>query len=177
VDRLTRKKRDGPPSRPIGAEALRLLAVRPLTRVELRRRLEQRGYAADEIEEQVERFEANGHLDDLALARHYIVSRSSRLGHGRARLLRELERRGVRAAVAAAAWEDVVETGELDPQAQLDKQIARRVARFEAGLDERAYRRVYNALLRAGFAPSGIVDGLRSHRAKNSGAGDDDEFA
>ena len=77
------------------AEALRQIARRPLTEAELRDRLEAKGYSAGAIEEAVERLHDEGLIDDRGLAIDYILARATRLGHGRSRLVRELERRGV----------------------------------------------------------------------------------
>jgi len=154
-------------------DASRLLAVRPRTAHELRAGLRRRGHAAEAIEAALERLRAAGQLDDEALALHYVLTRGPRLGHGRARLLADLERRGVEPATARRAFERAVELGYVDPAAQLERAVERRVRSYPAGLDGRAYARVYNALLRAGFEAGPIVAALAAHR-RGDGAGADD---
>jgi len=153
------------PDRPALAEALRQLGVRPLTLAEIRKRLSSRGYSRDEIDGAIERLVAEGFLDDAGLARHYIAVRAERRGHGRNRLVRELEGRGVPGEVASAAWERVVSDGEVDPAALLRREVERKIGRQAGPLEGPSYRRVYNALLRAGFDASEIVSELRPHRA------------
>ena len=152
------------PDRPTRGEALRLLSVRPLTCTELRKRLSSRGHPEDEIDEALERLRVEGYLDDAGLARHYIAVRAERRGHGRNRLVRELRGRGVSEGVAVTAWEQVVADGEIDPAALLSREVERRVGREGGRLEQAAYRRVYNTLLRAGFEASEIVSELRGHR-------------
>lgn len=151
---------------------LRLLAARPLTVAELRRRLASRGHDEADVDAALERLARLGYLDDLRLARHYIVTRSRRLGHGRLRLTRELEARGAPPATVAEAWRAAVEDDEIDPGAILRDEVRRRVEQQGGALDRRAYRRVYNALLRAGFDASELAAELESHRRFSEPAAD-----
>ena len=130
--------------------ALRWLARRPLTEAELRGRFADKGFSDNEIERSVRQLIDEGLIDDTALASDYIVLRSRRMHVGRERLLRELKRRGVDGAVADHAWREVVDNGELDPEVLLRDAVTRRLRR-EGEPTAAARRRVYNALLRAGF--------------------------
>jgi len=155
------------PSRPLRdarKDALRRLSRRPLTDAEIRTRLAERGHAAPVIEQTVAALHESGLLNDEVLAVHYIVTRSARLGHGRSRLLRELERRGVARGVAERAWREAVELDEVDPDDVLRRQVARQVDRCAGRLEPRDYRRVYNALLRGGHDAGAVVAALRPHR-------------
>lgn len=154
------------------AEGLRLLAARPLSVAELRQRLAGRGHQAEDVELAITRLTQLGYLDDAELARHYIVTRGQRLGHGQLRLIRELERRGVDRVTADEAWRRAVDDGEFDPQAILQREVRRHVERHGGVLDRRAYRRVYNALFRAGFEASQLAAELESHRRFNGPAAD-----
>ncbi len=152
----------GSTERGAAADAYRMLARRPLTERELRTRLAGRGHTDGEIETALERLRADGYLSDEQLALDYIVARAERLGHGRLRLLRDLQTRGVDERLAEAAWRRAVEQGDVDSDALLGRAIARRVG--TGALDRRAYVRVYNALLRAGFEPDALRSGLAPHR-------------
>jgi regulatory protein len=131
--------------------ALRWLARRPLTEAEIRRRLAGRGIAPAEVERTLGELIAAGLIDDEALAADYIVLRSRRLRLGKERLLRDLRRRGVDADVAQRAYRAAVDDGDVEPDALLREAVARRLAR-ESRPTDAARRRVYNALLRAGFS-------------------------
>ena len=144
--------------------ALLLLARRPLTREELRLRLEDRGFGGEESAEALESLENDGLVDDHALALHYVVVRAERLGHGRERLVRELVERGVAEETAGRAWREALEQGRLEPERLLARQAGRRVEREGGRLDARAYRRVYNSLLRAGFEARSIRTQLEPYR-------------
>jgi regulatory protein len=141
------------------SDALRLLARRPLTRAELRGRLAESGHPVEKIDEACAKLESAGYLDDARLARHYLVTRAARLGHGPVRMLDELERRGVRRPVAEAAWSRAVDERDIVPDELLRSALLRRIP---AGgiVDVRTRTRVYNALLRAGFPVDAVAEAL-----------------
>jgi len=149
-----------------GVERLALdwLARRPLTAAELGRRLAAAGHAPAVVHAACRRLAAAGLLDDRELARHYVVARAERLGHGPRRLVGELVRRGVPQSVARAAWRAAVEDGDLDLDQLLQRQIRRRLGARGGRLDRSGYARVYTALLRAGFPAAAAVVALRPHR-------------
>ena len=127
-----------------------LLRRRPRTRAELTRELQRLGHESGEIDESLSALEASGYVNDAELARHYIRTRAARLGHGRERLIAELERRGVSRVLAEQAWNEALESGEVAPLEQLRGAIQRRI-QGRRRLDSNGFARVYNALLRAGY--------------------------
>jgi len=161
--RTKRAGEDGAaPRRTPRDEALRLLKRRPRTRVELARELRHQGHDSVEIDETLDALEAAGYVDDEELSRHYITTRAARLQHGRERLLAELEQRGVSREVAERSWARAVDSGEIDPPAQLRGAIRRRL-RGRRSLDSGDFARVYNALLRAGYAAEEVRRELEPH--------------
>lgn len=145
-------------------DAVRSLSRRPLTCVEIRKRLARRGHDPDAIEATVAQLKESGLLDDKALSVEYIVLRAARLGHGRSRLLRDLERRGVESAIYEQAWRTVIDDEDIDPDEILLRQVTQQVERAGGSLEPRNYRRVYNALLRSGHDAGSIVRALRPYR-------------
>jgi regulatory protein len=143
-------------------DALRLIGRRPRTRRELAAALAERGHDPQVVESACRRLLETGRLDDEALALHYILARSERLGHGPLRLVRELEARGLAPGLARRAWDQAVERGDLDPGALLTREVQRRVR--GRTLRARDWRRVYNALLRAGFASEETRSALEPYR-------------
>lgn len=113
--------------------------------------------AADRVGEWLRR---DGLLDDRKLALHFILTRAARLGHGRLRLLRDLERRGVAPATARGAWDLAIRMGDIDPEATLRREVESRVASLGGRVDRKAYARMYNALFRAGFEAHAIEAAL-----------------
>ena len=143
--------------------ALRWLARRPLTESEIRGRLADKGFDEPQVERTVGELIAKRLIEDSALARDYIVLRSQRLRLGKERLLRDLQRRGVDPEIADRAYREAVEVGDLDPEALLREALTRRIGR-ERERSTSARRRVYNALLRAGFPAAGLYAELKRQR-------------
>ncbi len=91
-----------------------LLARRPHFRVELERKLRQRGHAEDEIAAALAKLESQGYLDDERLAREFAAQRAARSGEGARRVRAAMEKRGlgaetIRGALAEALPEDDLE--------------------------------------------------------------------
>jgi regulatory protein len=120
-----------------------VLAGRPHSVAELRRKLLSRGCDAPAVETALERLSGLGYLDDAAFARSLVARRSE--GRGRALIAAELGARGVDREVAERAL------GELGRDEQLA--AARRLARRSPTDDP---RRLAARLQRRGFAPDVI---------------------
>lgn len=91
------------------ARAVRLLAVRPHFRAELKTKLAQRGYPDEEIEAALDRLTSERFLDDIQAARGFVAHRLEKGGEGRLRLKAELVRRGASEEAIAAALAEVPE--------------------------------------------------------------------
>jgi regulatory protein len=127
--------------------ALLILAGRPHSSAELRRKLRQRGHDADEVEATLTRLGEAGYLDDRAFAQSLVGWRSGK--RGRRAMASELAARGVSRDVAM----DVL--GELDPAAELE--AARRLVARDSDDPRRAAAR----LRRRGFGEDTIRSALR----------------
>ncbi len=96
-------------------KAARLLTARRHTGAELRRKLAQRKYSSQEIEEALKRLAELGWIDDRTVAFDWAQELANRGGMGRLRAEQKLIRRGlppelVREALASN-WDDAVERG------------------------------------------------------------------
>jgi regulatory protein len=154
------------------AEALervgRLLAGRPRSEVELRRRLERAGYPPHVIGPVLDRLRASGDVDDAAFVRAWVENRMAFRPRGAAMLRSELRRRGIAAGLIDSALAEVDE-GEAAWQA------ARRAARRWERFDVAARReKVYQFLLRRGFDHDIIRQTLR--RLQEAGVGESEEL-
>ncbi|MBI2297927.1 MAG: RecX family transcriptional regulator [Armatimonadetes bacterium] len=142
---------DRPPLEAAREAALRLLRHRLRSTAEVRRRLAQREFELEVIDELVERFLAAGILDDRVFATAFVHDGARLKGHGRDRLRRELLALGVAVELA-----DDVLAAELAPDderglaARLAAQRAERLGRLPA--DERRDK-LSAFLIRRGFAP------------------------
>ena len=84
------------------AKALELLARREHSRLELRQKLVQRGFATSDIEPVLDALAAEGLLDERRYAELYACSRADK-GYGPLRIARELRERGIPDALTEAA--------------------------------------------------------------------------
>lgn len=143
--------------------ALRLLAQRRLTEVQLWTRLERRGYAEDDIRACVDSCKRDGFTDDRLFAHLFIDGRMKAVGD--ARLVAELVRRGIDrdAAKSSVASSEHVEDERLG--AAIDKLFRTRSAL--------SFPSAARALERLGFPASAIYRQLRA-RAQREFAREDE---
>ena len=131
--------------------ALDLLAFRPRSAAELRRRLAQKGIEAPRAEVAVGRLVERGLVDDRAFA--VALTRSKALGTGasKRRVGQELARRGVARDVADQAVAEVWEEEAVD-QSEVIEGLARKRLATLHGLDAATQRRrLYGFLARRGY--------------------------
>ncbi len=141
---------------PVHEAALGLLSHRARSVAEMRRRLAMRGADEGTVEEEVERLQRAGLLDDGAFARAWVEERE-RLSPRGARMLRfELRRHGIAAEEVEAA------VATLDDRATA-LGLARRKARGVAGTDFRTFAaKVGGFLQRRGFDHETVVEATRA---------------
>ncbi len=149
----------GPPRGTAYAAALRALAARRLSEVQLWNRLTRRGFPDEAVAAAVARCRADGFLDDRLFAQLYVDGRRKAVGN--VRLVAELVRRGIERESARR----VVETAEYDETARLDAAIAR-LYRVRPGLD---YPHAARALERLGFPAPSIYRRLGARAALEFG--------
>ena len=145
------------------SDALRMLARRELSVVEIRTRLLDREHSTDDTEAAIQKLLETGALDDRRVARAYARTASAVKGRGRLRVQQELHAMGIPREVAAEA---VAETfADVDERSLIDKAIQKKLRLTGAGpkrklsVQERA--RLYQFLMRQGFTPAGISAALR----------------
>jgi regulatory protein len=142
-------------------QALRLLGVRPRTRLELRNRLA-RTFPEDVVDACLDRLTGSNLLDDREFARLFARERLGSRPHGRGRILRELRQRGVEPEQAENAIREALESSGMS-----DLDLARAAAgrfRRRRGEDEiRARRRLHGYLARRGFAYDTLQEVVREH--------------
>ena len=143
-----KRKTDSPPADPLQKtkdKAMALLALRPLSEAELRKKLTEKGFEADNIEQVIALCLDYGCVDDeqyaAMLARQYRAK-----GYGPRRLRAELTRRGVareiidRTALPADEDDDT-----------LDRLVAARLRGRDCG-DPKQLKKTADALLRRGWS-------------------------
>ena len=184
--RLRAGLEDAAVRREVREAALTLLSHRPRARGELAGRLRRKDFPGHLIADCLDALEADGLLDDADFARAWVRDRLRLKPRGRAALLSELRSKGVKAAVAEAAVDDVFREEEVRER-ELVVEVAlgwlrRQSPRTRRGLTadcfdderERARRRLVGHLRRRGFR-SGDV--WRAVEAVEARAEDDDGTA
>lgn len=143
--------------------ALRLLAGRPRSRLELGSRLRQAGFESAEVEDELTRLEEVGLLDDGAFARELAEHHLTVRGSGRRAVAGALAAKGV----SRETIEDTL-AGLQDDETDRAVEVARDRARRLTTLGpEAAYGRLVSYLARRGF------DGSTSRRAARVALGID----
>lgn len=127
--------------------ALRLLAVRWRSRMELERRLTSSGYPREEIEAALERLEDVGLVDDERFAREIVRDQASRRLAGSRAIRATLREKGVDEAIAQASLEAAGDEAE-----RAFELASRRAGRLTALPPEAAYSRLLGLLLRRGYS-------------------------
>lgn len=127
---------------------LRLLTVRPRTKVELRQALARKGIDAEVSEGVLGRLDAIGLVDDKAFAEMWVRSRHTYEGLGRRALAAQLRRKGVDESVTA----DAVATIDYGAEEERARQLVRKKLRTLTGADEAVKaRRLVGMLARKGY--------------------------
>ncbi len=130
--------------------ALRRLALRDRTVLEVRRLLQAKGFREEVINGALERLKGWGYLNDRRVAMAMALDRLERSGWGPARVAQELARRGVDPMVASSVMAQVME--ERDEEG-LARAAARRYARAHPGVSgQRGLRRLAAYLGRRGYS-------------------------
>lgn len=142
------------------ARAVRLLAARARAAAELERRLQPRAASPAALRAALSRLRAHGYLDDGKFAASFALYHRDADAWGPARCRRELLRRGVAEALAAAAL--VAAYGDRDESALLAGYLRRKRLRRPQTPAQAAS--LFRRLWQAGYAPHAIHAVLRAWR-------------
>ena len=139
--------------------ALNALSARPMSRHELRRKLEEKDCSPGQALEIVDRLTELGYLNDadyaVTLVRHYTAK-----GYGPYKIRDELFRRGV----PREYWDDALSQAEI-PVETIDAFLSRKL-RGNDHPDRKDLKRVSDALARRGFSWNDINTALRRYGAE-----------
>ncbi len=135
------------------AVALQLLSRRALSEEELRCKLRKRGFASEEVEQEVARLLRAGLLSDLELARMVMRAKLAS-GHGRRAIYAALRQRGVEGEVGERA---LAELSPEDEEQALSRAVEKALSRFEKGKASHRRQKVVRYLLRRGFGLSAAL--------------------
>jgi regulatory protein len=135
--------------------AVRAQARRPHARGDLRRRLIQKQHPPTAVEVALERLAGRGLLDDRRFAEHFAATRAAR-GRGPARRVRDLLQQGVDRSVAEEAVRVALVAEDVDPDVEMRRVAARRVAQLVGLPVDVVRRRLLAYLARRGYQGAGV---------------------
>jgi regulatory protein len=135
--------------------ALLLLSFRPRSAQELRRRLREKEFPEEVVEECLGGLEGIGMVDDAAFAATFVRDRVRFKPRGVRRLAQELRTKGVDAETAHEAIRGVFEDAEVS-ETELAREAAAKWSRKPGEDRNRARNRFYGFLARRGFGGDAI---------------------
>lgn len=137
--------------------ALRMLAARALSAVEVQRRLLRKGHSKASAELAVQGLLDVGLINDGEFARHYARTRARRQRFGPRRLVADLKRMGVKDQVALTAVTEALAEDGLNAGDMLRDAAARKVRALQGVDTDTARRRLRAYLLRRGFSGREVI--------------------
>lgn len=143
-------------------DGLTLLSRRELSEAQVRQRLARRGFAADDIDEAIERLKRERALDDRRVAGAIARTEISAKRRGRLRVNQKLAQAGIDRSTARDAVDETF--ADVDEDALLASALARRLPDGDVIADEDAMQRLYRYLVRQGFDPDKVLRTLRARR-------------
>ena len=135
--------------------ALVLLSFRPRSAQELRRRLREKEFPEEVVEECLAGLEGIGMVDDAAFAATFVRDRVRFKPRGVRRLAQELRTKGVDSETAHEAIRGVFEDAEVS-EAELAREAAAKWSRKPGEDRHKARQRFYGFLARRGFGGDAI---------------------
>ena len=141
-------------------DALKMLARRELSEMQVRTRLARREHDPADIDTAVARLRGEGAIDDSRTARAIARTAVSVRGHGKRRARLQVDAAGIDRSIASAAVDEVFR--EIDGPALLQAALVKRLRGRTAIADDRERTRLFRYLLGQGFEPDRILEALRA---------------
>lgn len=143
-------------------DALRMLARRELSEVQIRQRLARRRHPAYAIDEAVARLLDERAIDDRRVAEAIARTQSSVKRRGKLRVRRELEQAGISRDTARTVVDHVFES--VNTEAQLQASLDRRLRGRDLIADDKEFARLYRYLIGQGFEVDLVLRALRARQ-------------
>ena len=137
-----------------------MLARRELSESQVRQRLARRHHSQDDIDAAVERLRNQRAIDDERVAETIARNEVSVKRRGERRVRTRIAQAGIAPALARRAAREASEA--VDPEAQIEAALAKRLRRRTQIADEREFRRLFRYLAGQGFEPDRILRVLKS---------------
>lgn len=145
-------------------DALKMLARRELSEMQVRQRLVTRGHDLESVEAAVEQLKQERAIDDARMAEVIARTETSVKRRGKLRVRLQIERTGINATTARRAVDEVFDA--IDDDALIEAALAKRLREGVAVVDEAHFARLYRYLLGQGFDPDKVVRALKARSVK-----------
>ncbi len=147
-------------------DAVKMLSRRELSEAQVRQRLGRRGHLETAIESAVARLREERVIDDGRVAEAIARNQISTKSRGARRAERQILQAGITPEIARRATRAVSET--VDPEAQIEISLTKRLRGGKRLTDEKTFRRLYRYLVGQGFEPERVLAILRKHQRRPS---------
>ena len=145
-------------------DALKLLARRELSELQVRQRLARKGHEPDAIDAAIAKLREERAIDDARVAETIARTETAIKQRGKLRVRMEIERAGISKDAAKRAVDEVFNG--LDDEALLDRALRKRLRGRESIADDREFQRLYRYLLGQGFDPDRVLRALNARRSR-----------
>lgn len=142
--------------------AVRMLARRELSELQIRQRLRRKAFSDEDVDEAIARLKAERTLDDVRVAGAIARTETGIRKRGPLRVRQKLAAAGITGAAADAAIEEA--TSQVDMDALLEAALSRRLGTQTID-DDRTMSRLYRQLTSQGFEQDRVLRLLRSRRS------------
>ncbi|MBI3493327.1 MAG: RecX family transcriptional regulator [Acidobacteria bacterium] len=143
-------------------DALKLLARRELSEVQVRQRLTRKAHTADDINAAIARLRDERAIDDARVAEAIARTETSVRRRGKLRVRMQIERAGIAKAIARRAVDEVFDG--IDDEAQIEAALRKRLRGRATIADDREFQRLYRFLLGQGFEHDRALAALKNHK-------------
>jgi regulatory protein len=147
-------------------DAIKMLSRRELSEAQIRQRLGRRGHSETAIESAVARLREAHAIDDARVAEAIARNQIATKRRGRRRAEQQIRQAGITPEIARRATRAASET--VDPDAQIEISLAKRLRGGNRLTDEKTFRRLYRYLVGQGFEPDRVLAILRKHQRSSS---------
>jgi regulatory protein len=143
-------------------DALKMLARRELSEMQVRQRLTRKAHDPQEIDDAIARLQSERALDDARVAEAIARTEVSLRKRGKLRVRMQIERAGISKATARRAVDETFEG--IDDDALLEASLARRLRSRDTIDDDRELERLYRYLTSQGFESDKVLQALNRRK-------------
>ncbi|MBQ9936099.1 MAG: regulatory protein RecX [Lachnospiraceae bacterium] len=139
-------------------KAVNLLTFKSRTTQEIIKRLNEKGYSSEEIDEAVEKLSYYGYLNDQNYTISYIMDNAAK--KGKKLISIELEQKGIDKNILDGVYSEV----NIDEDVSIDNIIKQRFSQADL-CDDKVYRRIINYFLRRGFTYDSVKRVIKKYKS------------